>query len=421
MHYALGVRVDHNFGARSTVAQDPSSELTVIPAKPVPARPLAAPKRVAPPAAPARIRARHQFVLLTFCLFVLLPTAVTAYYLWVRAQDQYASTVGFTVRTEESSSTLSLLGGITGLSGASSSDTDILFEFIQSQKLVATLQDRLDLRAIWSKPENDWYFRFEPSGSIEDLVEYWPSMVKIFYDSSTGLIEVQVRAFSAAEATAIAGALVEESSEMINALSAIAREDTIRYARQELEGAVERLKSAREEVTRFRNSNQLVDPTVDLQAQAGLLGNLQSSLAEALIEIDLLQDTTRAGDPRLIQAQRRVEVIEARIAAERRKLGLGGSEGEEQDALATIVGEYERLAVEREFAESAYVTTLASYDAALAEARRQSRYLGAYVAPTLAETSRYPERMLLLTLVSLFLFLGWAIGVLIWYALKDRR
>ena len=89
--------------------------------------------------------------------------------------------------------------------------------------------------------------------------------------------------------------------------------------------------------------------------------------------------------------------------------------------LADIVGEYERLAVDREFAERAYITALSSYDAAQAEARRKSRYLAAYMEPTLAETAEYPRRATLSMLITLFVFLAWAIGALVIYSVKDRR
>lgn len=376
---------------------------------------------VAPPARPARTRRRHWMVLVSFAVMVLAPLAVAAWYLYTRAADQYASTVGFSVRKEEVSSAVELLGGITELSGSSSSDTDILYEFLQSQKLVATLNAKMDLAARWSKPENDPYFSYDPSGTIEDLLEHWQSKVKIYYDSGSGLIEIRVLAFDPQDATEIAQEIFNESSDMINELSAIAREDAVRYAREELEQAVERLKVARQAVTLFRNENQLVDPTVDIQTQAGLLGNLQAQLAEALIDLDLLSETTRDNDPRVLQTVRRVEVIEARIAEERRKLGISGGEAVSETVFASIIGNYESLIVDREFAEQSYTSALATYDAAVAEASRKSRYLAAYVLPTRAERAEYPQREELLALLGLFLFVVWAIATLVAYSLRDRR
>ncbi|MGL6208651.1 MAG: capsule biosynthesis protein, partial [Paracoccaceae bacterium] len=271
------------------------------------------------------MRRRHRLVLLSFVLGVLAPLAVTAAYLWYVADDQYASTVAFSVRKEEVSSAIELLGGITSLSGSSSSDTDILYEFLQSQDLVAQIDAAVDLRTIWSKPVYDPVFDYDTTGTIEDLTSQWEKMIKIYYDSGTGLIELRVLAFDAEDAHKTATVIYAASTEMINKLSDEAREDAIRYARDDLNTAVEKLKDARAAVTSFRNRTQIIDPTIDLQSQANLLGSLQAKLAEALIEVDLLAETTQDGDPRMEQALRRVRVTEDRITEERRKLGLGDS------------------------------------------------------------------------------------------------
>lgn len=393
----------------------------VVPVTPSPAAaPVSPPKAVRPPVRPARLKSRHAGVLASLLLFVLLPAAAVAYYLWEIAADQYASTVGFSVRREEVGSALDILGGITALSGSSSSDTDILYEFIQSQKLVAEIDTALDLRVIWSRPENDPVFAYAAPGTIEDLAAHWRRKVQVSYDAGSQLIEVRALAFTPEDATAIATTIYEKSSEMINALSAIAREDSIRFARQDLDEAVARLKTARLALTAFRNKNQIVDPATDIQSQASLLGLLQARLAEALIELDLLNDATKATDPRVIQAQRRIAVIENRIHEERRKLGIG-SEAAGDEVLADVLGEYESLVVDREFAERTYTASLATYDGALAEARRQTRYLAAHVLPTSAESAQFPQRLTLLALASLFLFLIWSICLLVYYSLKDRR
>jgi capsular polysaccharide transport system permease protein len=389
------------------------------PSGPAPARGPGEGPAVGATARPARVRGRHVLLVLSFLVLVAAPIGVTAWYLWTRAVDQYASTVGFSVRREEGGSAMDLLGGITAITGSSSSDTDILYEFLRSQELVARLDAELDLRAIWSKPEDDPVFALDPDGTIEDLVAYWHRMVRIGYDSNSGLIEIRALAFDPADATRITQALFDRSAEMINELSAVAREDSISYARQELAESVERLKQARQILTAFRNRNQIVDPTLDLQSQAGLIGTLQGQLAEAMIEVDLLRETTSASDPRVAQAERRVSVIEGRIAEERRKLGLGtDTEGE---AYAELIAEYESLAVEHDFAQRSYVAALAAFDSALAEARRKTRYLAAHILPTTAESARFPRRWMLLGLTALFLSLAWAIGALVAYSLKDRR
>ena len=383
------------------------------------------------PARAARLQPRHYAMIGSFLACVVLPVLLTGWYLWTRAEDRYASFAGFSVRTEEIGSALELLGGVAEMTGSSSSDTDILYQYIQSQELVAEVDQALDLRTVWSRPGWNWLdgdddpvFAYHPPGTIEDLTDYWGDMVKVYSDSGTGLIDLEVQAFRPEDAQAIAQMIYDESSEMINRLSAIAREDATRYAREELERSVERLKAAREATTRFRNRTQIIDPAASIQSQMGILSSLQSQLAQTLIDIDILRQTSSDSDPRLAQLERRADVIEERIVEERQKLGIGSAgagTGSGTDAFADLIGEYERLMVDQEFAEQSYTAALAAYDSALAEAQRQTRYLAAHVRPTLAETSRFPDRPHLLILMAVFCVLGWAMLVLLGYSVRDRR
>jgi len=372
----------------------------------------------------ARWRRRHVAVALSGFVCVLLPVLLSAWYLWARAADQYASEAGFAVRREDTGAAVEMLGGLAGLSGASSRDTDILYEYLGSRRLVAELEADLGLSGLWSKPgtevfhsETDPVYAFDATAALEDLHRYWPRHVTVSYDSLAGLIALRVTAFAPEDAQAIAQTIVARTTLLINEMSDVARADAIRDAGVELERAETRLKAARRQVTKFRNEHQLVDPSVDLQAQAGLLGNLQGQLAEAVIALDLLRGETRESDPRLEQGARRVTVIEGRIAAERAKLGLEG----DGDAFANVVGAYEALVADRDFAEQAYAAARLAYDMAQAEARRQSRYLAAWQQPTLAETAEYPRRGRLLALIAGFSVLLWGLAVLSVYAALDRR
>ncbi len=384
---------------------------------------LASPKNVhliTPPAKRARLRTRHMALITSFALCVALPAAVTSWYLWARAADQFASTLGFSVRKENVSSAVELLGGFSNIAGSSSADTDILYDYMHSQKLVAEIDADLDLRTLWSKPSADPIFAYSAPGSIETLLDYWSDQVQVTYDNATRLIEIRVLAFDPADAQAIAGKLFEKSSAMINQLNDTARADALHFASAERDKAKDRLLNARLAMTDFRNRTQSIDPAAELQSQSGLLANLQSQLAQALIDSDMLAASTRNSDTRGEQASLRIKVIEDRIAAEKAKLGLGNGQAT-TDVFATKVGDYERLKVDREFAESAYRAAEVAYEAAVSDARRQTLYLAAHITPTLAETAQFPQRRTILGTVVMFLGLAWAIGAMVYYSLRDRR
>lgn len=412
--------------ANPAAAPGPKQQAPVTKPAPKPVPPPPKPAKpetkvvVRPLASPAKAKRRHWGLLSSFVLFVMLPIGAAMWYLYERAVDQYASTVAFTVRSEEIASAADILGGLGGtLNTGGSSDADILYEFILSQEMVGTIDEQLGLRALYSRHRDiDPLMSFDPEGTIEDLLIFWRRMVRISYDTGTGLMELRVVAFTPEEARTIAVAIFDESARMINDLSSIAREDATRYAREDLELAVSNVKTAREALTAFRVATQIVDPSADIQGQMGLLNTLQAQLAEALIELDLLNSTVRDGDPRLEQAQLRIQVIEARLADERRKFGVGAPG---DTSYAQTIAEFERLAVEREFAEQAYAVTLSNFNGASAEANRKSRYLAAYIRPTLAQKAEFPQRILIIAVVGLFSFLLWAVAALVYYSLNDRR
>ena len=361
-------------------------------------------------------------ILGSLLIMVILPTLVWAWYLWARAQDQYISTVAFSVRKEEADPTLDILGGLTQLTGSTSaSDPDILYDFLRSQDIVATIDSELDLRKRFSAVHDvDPVFGYDPTGTLEDLTDYWRKQVKVHYDSASKLITLEVLAFTPEDAMEIAEAAFAESSRTINRLSDIARDDATRFARGELEKAQDRLTETRQQLTAFRMRTQIVDPAADLEGQMEVMTKLQSQLVEAMVAQDTLRETARPNDTRVLQGQRKVDAIYAQIEAERAKFGVADM-GPNGESYAQLVAEYEELATDMEFAETTYRSAQASYEAALAEGQRQSRYLAAHIAPRLAESSLLPNRPILLFKIFGVLLLGWSILLLCYYSMRDRR
>ncbi len=381
-------------------------------------------------AEPANMKTRHWGQLFSFLVFVIGPIVLVAGYLFAVAEDQYSSTTGFSVQREEGAAASDFLGIIPGLVGGGSgaSDTDVLYEFIQSQEIVRRIDAELDLRGHYSQHwkgmpwATDKVFSIWPDADIEDLLWFWKRIVRISYDKSTGLIELRVFAFDPDFAQAVGREIVGESQAMINMLSNTAREDATRYAIADLDEALERLKAAREALTAFRTRTQIVDPEADLQSRLGVMSNLQQQLAQALIDYDLLLNTANAEDPRVRQAARRISVIRERIGSERESFTSDDtSNGAVGEDYPTLIAEFERLTVDREYGEETYRAALAALDVARATAARQSRYLATYIEPTKAESSEYPKRWIILGLCVLFLTMAWSIGALIYYSIRDRR
>ena len=370
-------------------------------------------------AGPARFRARHFGLLLSFLLLVVGPASATAYYLFAIAKDQYASNIGFSVQREDGGATLDLLGGLSQITGGSTPDPVILYRYITSRDMILAVEKKVDMKSAYYRPDDPFYSLAEDA-PIEEREAHWQRMTKVFLDSGSGLIEIRVRAFTPEDAQAISAAIRDESDRMLNQLSFTAQEDATSFAHSELDKATERLRLAQGAMTEFRVRTKIVDPATDFAGRMGLLNSLLAKQAEAVIELDLLKASSEfEGDPRLEKVEKRIEVIGKRIKAERARIGT--ADDGSGDGYAELVSQFENLRLESEFAQRAYVAALANLDIAVGKAQRNSRYLAIYMPPTLAEKSQFPQRWTWSLMIAGMALVIWSIMVMTFYAVRDRQ
>lgn len=402
-------------------------------AKPAPkpaAKPAAQPAEAAeappvrPVAQPAR-RGRHRRLAMTFIACVLLPVVLVAGYLVLIAQDRYISTVGFTVRNgNNDTGTSALLGGLASITGSSASgDFDIINQFLRSQQIVQEVDAKLGLRRIYGTHFwRDPVFSLWPDATIEDLTRYWNRVVQVSYDQSTGLMQVEVNAFTPEDAQAITREIMAQGQLLINAINDTAHRDAIRYAQEELGLAEDRLKKTRTALAEFRTRTKIVDLQADLQSKMAVLAELQRQLSHEQVGLKDLLASTKPSDPRIEQAQRRIDVLNDRIMAQRDALAQTGGNSSDSNGYGypEAISHFEALQTDQEFAQKAYIAALASLDAARMTAMQQNRYLATFIQPTLAQQAEYPQRIEIICLTLLFLSLIWGIGTLIVYSVREH-
>jgi capsular polysaccharide transport system permease protein len=125
----------------------------------------------------------------------------------------------------------------------------------------------------------------------------------------------------------------------------------------------------------------------------------------------------RANAPGVVSLENRIAALQRQIATERAKLA---GDPAQADVMSGLVADYERLMVEREFAEKAYISALGSLEAARAEGLRKQRYLAAFVQPHLPEDAVRPRRLIAILTVFFGSLIAWAIGALGVAAVKDH-
>jgi capsular polysaccharide transport system permease protein len=380
------------------------------------AEPVAAWSEAAPTPPPKPERRLLRFLKHPFTWCVLVPTALVAAYFYLVASPQYVSEARFVVRSRADAPQLSLgavISAAAGGGGGSITEANSVRDFLLSHDAVMRAQERVDLIGIWSRPDADFYARLHDT-EAEKVASFYRSMVSASFDSTTSVTTLRVRSFRPEDSKAIAVTLLSLSESLVNSLSERAREDALRIARAELVVAEQRVADSRAALTRFREQQQDLDSAGTATAAASTISAMESALTAANAELRERLAFMRTDNPALQVTRNRIAALERQIEVERARRTQG------EGTLAQQLGNFERLMLEREFADRQLASATASLEAARVEAQRQQVYIARVVEPNLAVHPLYPRKLIGVGSVFLGLSVAFGIGWLLVAGMREH-
>ncbi len=348
---------------------------------------------------PQIAKRRSYGTLISLILCVLLPAFAIAAYLYLYASDEYYAEFRFSVQQGvpvlpgTTPTTASASGGAPGsfpglassLGGSAPSPSlatpqnFMVNDYLTSQKAVEDLQSRINIKALYSRPEINRLERFDAREPIEKFVSYFH---RFFfwadYDQVTGVAIATVKAFTPQDALLIAKTLAALSENLINEMNARADGDAVRFAEQESQRAEKRLNDARAELLDFRTKAGVISPS------AGTAPSVLTKEQLAQIQRHAAQDA-------------------------------GGAY-----AFAGVIGTYEKITFDVQYAQDSLIRARQALDLARANAAVQHFYIEPYVIPQLPESPAYPLRALDTCLASLAIFGAWLLGLLLVRTVQDH-
>ncbi len=388
-----------------------------------------------------RRRARRRWgTLLGFLLFFVVPAAGVGAYYFHYAKPMYVADFRFSV-TEQTpalpasqappTNTMTAPPGTTitptaaastAMMGAPASGGSVqnfvVIDYVQSREAVEELQRRIKIKTMLAN-EDPWY-RIAENATTERFMNFWKTIVEANYDPVTGLAFVQVKAFSPQNALLISQTLMEMSEKLVNDIAGRSNNDTVSFAEDQVKRAEARVKTAADALAQFRKTDKVIDPSSSaVQANTNLM--LAQRLTLQQLETQLRSLENQALSPLSPVASG----LRARIGASKSEIARLESEIREQGAgtgaLVGVVGRYEKLDLERQYANASYMNALMASDQARANAAAQHIYLTPYSRPHLPQQSTFPNapRSFALALVGLFFL--WVMGLLIVRTVRDHQ
>jgi capsular polysaccharide transport system permease protein len=337
-----------------------------------------------------------------FLLLFVAPVLVSGIYYCLIASDQYVSEAKFVVRSVSAigmpmMSSLNKLDVTSsfGLSRATD-DTYSIVEYLQSRDVMAELVRYNYLKDILARSEGDIFNRFPnfvTRDSNEALYRHFQHILTAYTDPDTKIGVLEVRAFRAQDAQAIAMAALSYAERFVNRLNDRAQEDTLRFATETVAEARAKLNQTEDKITAFRNQEMVLDPGKQSTSGLDLIAKIKGELASEQTALAQAQ-TLSPNSPQVNLSRSRIIALQTQIDEQQRAIvGSGNS-------MAPRVAEYEQLTLERELSAKALAAALISMDTARQEAQKKQLYLERIIEPSLPDRPFYPRRFLMCLLVA---------------------
>lgn len=354
-------------------------------------------------------------------IFVIIPTLIAAAYLYLVASDQYVSEAHFVVRSQaggsssSSGSSLSSLFGGSGGSVAAISESMTVADYLQSHDAVEALQKRVDLVALFRRPEADFLSRMMIARPTpEYLANFYKSQVRIEFNTDNGITTLSARAFRPDDAYAIASQLLLLGERHVNEMNVRAFADAVALSKRQLDETERELRGIGAKVTSFRQTQRDVDPQGSASAQIGLVSNLEASLSAARAQLQTTGQLIGTNNPQAEALRKQIRSLETQLASQSGRLAGGGR------AIASNLGTYEDLQTQRTFLQQRYANVSTSYEQSRQQALRQQLYIVRVVNPNLPVKSIYPRRFVMTLTIFIVLFVVYSIGWLVIAGVREH-
>lgn len=355
---------------------------------------------------PAPLRDRLSRTSKLFLLSVVLPTLLSVVYYGLWASDVYLSESRFVVRSPEKSAA-SPLGMI--LQGAgfarAQDDTYTVHNYVVSRDALAALEKQVAVRRAYGSDDIDIFSRFAGIGfddSFEALHQYFTGKVEVTFDASSAVSVLTVRAFSAEDAWAINEHLLAQSEALVNQLNDRGRQDLIQFAQSEVAAAEEKARRAALALSDFRDRKGVIDPEQQSAIQLQQVAALESELLATRARLDQLRKFAPE-NPQIPSLLQQEKSLRQAVAAERARVAGSSS------SLANKAAEYQRLVLDREFADQQLATALSSMESARNDAQRKQLYLDRIVQPNKPDVALEPRRLRIIAFTFVLGLIVWGI------------
>lgn len=350
-------------------------------------------------------RRRRRLALLGARLFafVFLPTFLAGWYFYMIATPMYSVRSEFVIQQAGPSSSHGSMGGLfSGTAFATSQDSIAVQGYLQSREAMGRLDEDLGFRAHFQDEGIDPLQRLAADATLEAAYKVYKKFLKISFDTTEGVIRMDVAAADPAVAADWSKQLISYAEGQVDHLTQRLREDQMRDAKEGYENAEKALSESQHRLISLQEKFKIISSDAEVGLVVGQISQLENQITQERLSIAQMESNPEPNQARLEPVKRRIATLEAQIATLRSKLT---EDSPDATSLAEIQGELLVAQSDLQTRQMMLAQALQAMETARIEANRQVRYLSMSVSPIPPDEPTFP-RAFENTLVTMLILFG---------------
>jgi capsular polysaccharide transport system permease protein len=350
-----------------------------------------------------RRRRRLALLFARLFAFVFLPTFLAGWYFYVVATPIYSVRSEFVIQQAGPASSGGSLGGLfSGTALATSQDSIAVQGYLQSREAMGRLEADLGFRSHFQTPAFDAVQRLAPDASLEAAYRVYKRYLKISFDTTEGVIRMEVMAADPQVAANWSRQLISYAEEQVDHLTQRLREDQMTDAQLGYDAAQEALMESQRALIKTQEKFKILSSETEVGLIVSQIGGLESQLTQEKLALAQMESNPEPNQARMEPIKRRIATLEGEIATLRARLTEDADGG---TSLAQVQGELLIAQADMQTRQMLLAQALQAMETARIEANRQVRYLSLSVSPIPSDEPAYP-RAFENTLVTMLILVG---------------
>ena len=337
-----------------------------------------------------------------FLVTFILPMAGGIVYYTAIASPGYVSEVRFIVR-----SSVPLLSRNRYSSDAVepkakiAQDTAVLLNYIDSPAIIQDLEKKIDFTHVYGRDDIDLISRLRENPTQDEILKYWRKHYSASVNPKSGIVELNVVAYSPKEAHELVTLVLQLSEQQINKLNSEMWDDLRNSTQKDVDVATKEVSALREKIRDTQNQTGVFDVGLSAESLSTILTGIETKIANLKGRRFALSQSVKDGSPQLSDMDRQLAGLEQQSQELRAKATGLSSNG--TGNLADYSSVFDQIKLDLKMAEQKLKSAISDLEKVKLVSSLQLVYVDNFTEPTLPDKNRYPNIPLALFLYFLVL------------------